>query len=72
MTKPFNDRTEIINGLLDEVIEEAIQYHRDPTSGETFPECMLCGEWDDHLKECPIPRIETWFKIVEKKDAQIV
>jgi len=66
---PNNDRTELVLNTLTEALEDAIQNHHDSQSGETFQECMLCGEWDSHIKECPIPAIELWFKVLAKKDA---
>lgn len=69
-TIPSNDRTTLIIDSFEEILDDAIQYHRDSVSEETFRECMVCGEWDSHIKECPIQAIELWIKIIEKKDAE--
>lgn len=55
MTEP-ND----INDLFDQVLDRATQKHQDAVSEETFIECRVCGEWDDHTDVCPVPAIERW------------
>ena len=30
--------------------------------GETFSECLLCGEVDSHTDECPIPALRRWLE----------
>lgn len=52
---------------LQKVVEDSVVYHNDSQSGESFRECVVCGEWDDHLSTCPIPTIERWIKINEDK-----
>lgn len=52
---------------LQTLTENAVVYHNDSQSGESFRECVVCGEWDDHLSTCPIPAIERWIKINEDK-----
>ena len=48
--------------LVDRLREESIVRHS--TGGEdpeTFTECRLCGGWEDHADDCPIPAIERWL-----------
>jgi len=54
-------------GMLEKVAEDATIHHHDSQSGESFRECVVCGEWDGHEKECPMPAIELWIKIKEEK-----
>lgn len=29
--------------------------------GETFTECHVCGGWEEHRDDCPVPPLERWL-----------
>lgn len=47
-----------LNGLLD----DAIRRHTERSTEETFEECILCGEWEGHTDQCPIPAIDRFLR----------
>jgi len=53
---------EYLVDLLARVDDEGTSHHQDSTSGETFQECLLCGEWDGHTPECPMPAIDKYLR----------
>lgn len=55
-----------LDNRLEQILEDTIAKHHDSQSGETFEECVLCGEWDGHEVLCPIPAIDKWVNTVIK------
>ncbi len=50
-------------GLVAELwLETALEGHCDPCSEESFVQCHVCGGWDGHDEDCPVPGLETWLK----------
>lgn len=47
--------------LLNAIADEATSRHHDHQSDETLVECHVCGEWEGHTDECPIPAIQKWL-----------
>jgi hypothetical protein len=43
-----------VNELLDTVMD------RHSNGDETFIECKVCGEWEDHAVDCFVPAVEKW------------
>ena len=56
-----------IEDMLEAVLDETYQRHRDNRSEETFLECKLCEGWETHDPNCPIPLIEKWFESKPKR-----
>jgi hypothetical protein len=54
---PSDQACKAVEHLLDVVTR-----HHTYTDGETFVECELCGGWDDHADDCPVPVLLTWQK----------
>ena len=52
---------DILNEQLEEFLDNSQAKRRDSFSEETFTECMLCGEWEGHKDNCPVPAIEKWL-----------
>jgi hypothetical protein len=50
---------------MQKIVEDAVIYHNDSESGESFRECVVCGDWDEHHKNCPVPAIELWIKVAQ-------
>lgn len=50
-----------IDNVLEQTLDDAIVRHHDSQSGETFEECVVCGEWDGHVNHCPIPAIDKYI-----------
>jgi hypothetical protein len=46
---------------IDELIEDTRISHSND-DGETFLECVVCGDWEGHTDECPMPHLiaELW------------
>lgn len=47
---------EVVN-VLQELIDVGVRRHVDATADETFTECLVCGEWEGHLDDCPMPHV---------------
>lgn len=62
---------ELLIDLVNQTVDEAIQKRHDRTSGESFVFCGLCGEWEDHTPDCPIPWLDSWLASGEEKDASV-
>lgn len=48
-----DDVIEALEGLMD----VALIKHFDPKADETFIECKVCGGWEEHADDCPMPLI---------------
>ena len=43
------------------LLDVAITGRYDPMADETFLYCHVCGEWEGHEEECPVPLLERWL-----------
>lgn len=48
---------EAVDALMD--VATRTETNRD---GETFTECKMCGEWEGHHDDCPMPAIVKWWE----------
>ncbi len=60
MTRKQYEAPAIVIELMNLLADNAIVRHSN--DDETFLECLVCGEWDGHADECPMPAIERWLK----------
>jgi len=51
-------RVEIQDRLI-EALDLSLRRHSNDE--ETFIECVLCGKWEEHTDECPMPKIQEWM-----------
>ena len=56
-TQREEDIADAVAALLDITV---VGHHNSPI-GETFIECKMCGEWDNHKGHCPVPSLEQWL-----------
>ncbi len=54
------ETSELVDSIV-AVMDLAVLPHHDHSAGETFLECKLCGEWEGHEDDCPIPMLERWL-----------
>jgi len=54
--EPDAEVLEAINAFADLAIRRQT-WHTE----ETFEECRVCGEWDSHTDDCPMPAIVKWI-----------
>ena len=47
--------------LIDELVGQALVRHYDPKADESLTECRVCGGWEEHTADCPIPACEKWL-----------
>jgi hypothetical protein len=49
--------------VLIDLIERVIDCggNRHSNGDETFIECLVCGEWEGHTDDCPIPALDRWM-----------
>ena len=59
---PVHQPPQELTDMLDSFLSEVVQTHYDSQSEDTFVECKLCGEWEGHTEDCPVPAIETYMK----------
>lgn len=57
-TAPYEAPEELID-LVNHLVDLAIVPHSN--GDETFQECRLCGRWEEHADECPVPALERWM-----------
>lgn len=53
-----------IEDLIDQaeaLIDAATIRHYDRQADETFVECRLCGAWEAHKTDCPLPALAAWL-----------
>lgn len=50
-----------IVGVAEHLLDIATELHFDNQTEETFSECRLCGEWEGHTDQCPIPALKQWM-----------
>lgn len=43
------------------LLDLAVESHRNEPSDETFTECLMCGDWEGHNAACPVPRLLRWL-----------
>lgn len=60
-TRKYQTPEELIT-LADELLDLSTTRHHDYTSGESFRECRICGEWDSHSDTCFVPKLRDWFE----------
>ena len=48
--------------LLNEVEELVLVRHPDPWGSDSVTECRLCGDWEGHRKDCPMPALRKWLR----------
>jgi hypothetical protein len=58
MTK-FEPAEEVINAV-EQLVDVAIVRHAIPNADETLTECCLCGDWEGHTDDCPMPAVLAW------------
>lgn len=66
MNKPpskYQTPEELIT-LADELLDLSTARHHDYTSGESFQECRICGEWEEHSDTCFVPALRRWMEEV--------
>jgi hypothetical protein len=51
-----------IAALASELLDACTNAHHDPTSEETFTECLVCAGWEEHAPACFVPALEVWLK----------
>ena len=51
-------------------VDSAVRHHLDQTSGEVLTECRLCGLWEEHEPDCPVPVVDRWLKNPPAWDAE--
>jgi hypothetical protein len=57
--RPFRVSDTVIEAvaeLLDTVTNGT--YHE--STDEVFTQCLMCGEWEGHADECPVPALKKW------------
>lgn len=53
------DRDAEIARAVEHLIDVSTSHHTN-RDDETFTECHLCGQWEDHATACPIPWLRQW------------
>jgi hypothetical protein len=52
---------EVAIDLVNQLVDFAIVRHTN-TDGETFQECLIFGQWEEHTDDCPFPALDRWLK----------
>lgn len=60
----MTDREDALNAM-QQAIDSAEVRHYDHNSDETFIECLICGEWEEHKDGCPIPVMKTVIAVAD-------
>lgn len=47
--------------LVDQLVNAAQTGYHDRQSDETMAFCVMCGEWEGHTDDCPIPKLKEWM-----------
>ena len=50
--------TEVVNAV-ESLLDVSLERHSD--GEETFIACHLCGSWEGHEDECPVPALLRWL-----------
>lgn len=50
---------EVVVALITLLVDSAIVRHSN--TEETFVECLVCGDWEGHTDDCPVPALERWM-----------
>lgn len=61
MTRDLPTREDLIADAVEALLDEALSRHYDRAADETFTECHVCGQWEDHKADCFVPLLETWI-----------
>lgn len=55
---------------IDQLLGWVLVRHHDTQSEETFVECKLCGEWEDHRSLCPVPALQAFMNASDEEVAK--
>lgn len=58
--EPPEEICEAVENFLGEVLRRVTFSAPSHDEAETFMECRICGEWDGHTDDCPIPAVLRW------------
>lgn len=63
MTPLDQRRQDAIAEAVEALLDVATERHYERVAEETFIQCHLCGEWEDHQPHCPVPALTAWFNV---------
>jgi hypothetical protein len=61
LSQPFVPEQDVLDAV-ESLMDTAIRRHHDTRSDEILTECRVCGLWEEHEVDCPVPAIEKWWR----------
>jgi hypothetical protein len=68
-TPPVYEAPQSLIEAIDSVVSDAISKSTTADDEETFTLCRLCGEWEGHTDDCPIPWMDSWLSNHDEDNA---
>lgn len=60
MATPKHEPPAVVVEIVNLLVDNAIVSHSN--GDETFHECLVCGDWEGHTDDCPMPALERWLR----------